>query len=125
MADEFERKESSGGLTFKLYRGEGVALLAFDLDGAQATDDFVGFSVEVKYPGPNRFGALKNRLHFDLPPNIERPRTFRSTEAPFQKFRWIHVPTQVGGGEFRYRVTAKYMDASGKLHSGAQVENAI
>ena len=37
--DIFERKKSSGGLTFKLYRGEGVALLAFDLDPAHATDD--------------------------------------------------------------------------------------
>ena len=123
--DIFERKESSGGLTFKLYRGEGVALLAFDLDPAQATDDFVGFSVEVKYPGSNQFGALRNRLHFDLPPDIERPRSFKSTEAPFQKFRWIHVPTQVGGGEFRYRLTAKYMNGSGTLTSGPQVENAI
>jgi PLD-like domain len=125
MADDFERKSSSGGLTFKLYRGEGVALLAFDLDKVDATDDFVGFSVEVKYPGSDRFGALRNRLHFDLPPDLERPRSFKSTEAPFQKFRWIHVPTQVGGGEFRYRVTAKYMDANGQLSSGSQVENAI
>ena len=51
MATDFERKESAGGLTFKLYRGEGVALLAFDLEQTQATDDFVGFAVEVKYPG--------------------------------------------------------------------------
>ena len=109
----------------KLYRGEGVALLAFDLDPAATTDDFVGFSVEVKYPGSDHFGALRNRLHFDLPPNIERPRSFRSTEAPFQKFRWIHVPTQVGGGEFRYRVTAKYMNGGGQLTSGPHVENAI
>jgi len=43
VATEFERKESVGGLTFKLYRGEGVALLAFDLDQALDTDDFVGF----------------------------------------------------------------------------------
>lgn len=125
MATEFERTESSGGLTFKLYRGEGVALLAFDLDPAQATDDFVGFSVEVQYPDSNHWGALRNRLHFDYPPNVDRPRSFRSTEAPFQKFRWIHVPTQVKPGEFRYRVTARYMDSAGVLHAGPQVENAI
>jgi phosphatidylserine/phosphatidylglycerophosphate/cardiolipin synthase-like enzyme len=123
--DVFERKESSGGLAFKLYRGEGVALLAFDLDPEHATNPFVGFSVEVKYPGSKRFGALRNRLDFERPPNLERPRTFKSTESPFQKFRWIHVPTAVGGGEFRYRVTAKYMDSSGQLTSGPQVENAI
>ena len=125
MATEFERKESVGGLTFKLYRGEGVALLAFDLDQALATDDFVGFSIEVQYPGSTHWGALKNRLHFDYPPDLRRPRSFRSTEAPFQKFRWIHVPTEVKQGEFRYRVTACYMNAAGKLHTGAQVENAI
>ena len=125
MATEFECRESAGGLTFKLYRGEGVALLAFDLDQAQATDDFVGFSVEVQYPGSTHWGALKNRLHFDYPPDLRRPRSFRSTEAPFQKFRWIHVPTEVKQGEFRYRVTACYMNAAGKLHTWAQVENAI
>ena len=73
MATEFERKESAGGLTFKLYRGEGLALLAFDLDQAQATDDFVGFSIEVQYPGSTHWGALKNRLHFDYPPDLKRP----------------------------------------------------
>lgn len=125
MATEFERKESAGGLTFKLYRGEGVALLAFDLDQPQATEDFVGFSIEVQYPGYTHWGALKNRLHFEYPPNLERPRSFRSTEAPFQKFRWIHVPTEVKQGEFRYRVTACYMNAAGKLRTGPQVENAI
>ena len=106
MATEFEVTALSGGLTFKLYRGEGVALLAFDLDPAQATDDFVGFSVEVQYPGSNRWGALKNRLHFDYPPSSDQPRSFSSVEAPFQKFRWIHVPTEVKQGEFRYRVAA-------------------
>jgi hypothetical protein len=87
---DFERKVSDNGLTFKLYRGEGVALLAFDLEKEKATNDFVGFSVEVKYPGSPRWGALRNRLHFDYPPQLERPRSFRSTEAPFQKFRWVH-----------------------------------
>lgn len=125
MATEFEVTALSGGLTFKLYRGEGVALLAFDLDPAQATDDFVGFSVEVQYPGSNRWGALKNRLHFDYPPSSDQPRSFSSVEAPFQKFRWIHVPSEVKQGEFRYRVAARYMDASGALHDGARVENAI
>jgi phosphatidylserine/phosphatidylglycerophosphate/cardiolipin synthase-like enzyme len=125
MASDFERKESAGGLTFKLYRGEGIALLVFDLDPAQATDDFVGFAVEVQYPGSEHWGALKNRLHFDYPPVPDQPRSFRSTEAPFQKFRWIHVPTEAQPGEFRYRVTARYMDASEALRDGAQVENAI
>ena len=125
MSTDFERKESAGGLSFKLYRGEGVALLAFDLDAPQASDDFVGFAVEVRYPGSSHWGALRNRLHFDLPPVSEQPRSYRSTEAPFQKFRWIHVPSDVPPGEFRYRVTAKYMNPDESLRNGAQVENAI
>ena len=123
MSNEFEKKASSGKLTFKLYRGEGVALLAFDL--ARPTRDFVGFSVEVKYPDSNKWGALRNRLHFELPPDLERPRSFPSTEAPFQKFRWIHVPTEVKPGKFQYRVTAKYMNDDGELLDGDQVENSI
>lgn len=125
MAAEYERKVSSNGLTFKIYRGEGAALLAFDLDESKATHEFVGFSIEVKYPGSGKWGKLKNRLHFDNAPVPEGPRLFPSTEAPFQKFRWIHVPTEVGSGEFQYRVTACYMDAAGVLSTGAQVENAI
>ena len=122
---EFELSESNDGLTCKVYRGEGCALLAFDLTRAKATNDFVGFSVEVKYPGSDRWGALRNRLHFDYPPNVERPRSFRSTEAPLQKFRWIHVPTETPEGIFQYRVTAKYMQADGSLRDGSKIEVGI
>lgn len=124
MATDFERKVSSDGITLKLYRGEGAGLLAFDLDPAKATDDFVGFTVEVKYPGSANWGALHNRLNFEYPdgPN---PGSFSSREAPFQKFRWIHVPGSMMQGEFKYKVTAKYMKADGTLTSGASAESAI
>ncbi len=125
MTTDFERKASANGLTFKLYRGEGAALLAFDLDDGHATDDFVGFSVEVRYPGADHWGALRNRLHFDYPPTAQRQRSYKSTEAPFQKFRWIHVPTETPQGEFRYRVSARYMTPDGTLTTGATVENAV
>jgi hypothetical protein len=124
---DYERKKSNDGLSVKLYRGEGVCLLAFDLEHDKATDDFVGFSVEVKYPGSSKFGALRNRLHFDYSPDLTAPRSFKSTEAPFQKFRWIHVPREIeGDGVFTYRVQARYMGADGKLRdSGPRVEVAI
>ncbi len=125
MPSAYERKKSSGGLTFKLYRGEGAALLAFDLSPARATEDFVGFTIEVRYPDAQRFSPLRNRLSFDQNTNLKRPRSFPSTQAPFQKFRWIHVPTKIPSGEFRYRVSARYMDAQGKLTTGAVVESAI
>ncbi len=125
MATDYDRKDSVGGTTLKVYRGEGAALLAFDLEQANATDDFVGFTIDVKYPGAQHWGALHNRLHFAYPPE-PRPKTFSSREAPFQKFRWIHVPREIrGNGEFRYRVTPKYMQPAGSLTAGAAVECAI
>lgn len=57
MITDFESKTSSQGLTFKLYRGEGAALLAFDLAQDLAPPAFVGFSIEVRYPGANHWGA--------------------------------------------------------------------
>lgn len=125
MSADFESKTTFQGLTFKLYRGEGAALLAFDLAQDLATPDFVGFSIEVRYPGATHWGVLHNRLHFDYPPTPERPRTFPSTEAPFQKFRWIHVPSEIPPGLFRYRVTACYMGADGTLSKGVGVEGQV
>lgn len=126
MATDCEVKASADGLTVKLYRGEGACLLAFDLAKEKATRAFVGFTIEVRYPGSPRWGALRNRLHFELPPEPGRPRSYRSTEAPFQKFRWVHVPTDVSRpGKFGYRVSARYMDAAGVLGTGASVEAEI
>ncbi len=125
MSADFESKTTFQGLTFKLYRGEGAALLAFDLAPDLATPDFVGFSIEVRYPGASHWGVLHNRLHFDYPPVPERPRTFPSTEAPFQKFRWVHVPSDILPGHYRYRVTACYMRADGTLNKGVAVEGQV
>ncbi len=125
MSADFESKTTFQGLTFKLYRGEGAALLAFDLAPDLATADFVGFSIEVRYPGADHWGVLHNRLHFDYPPTPERPRTFPSTEAPFQKFRWIHVPSEILPGLFRYRVSACYMQVDGTLRKGVSVEAQV
>ncbi|HCT07646.1 MAG TPA: hypothetical protein DIW86_19980 [Pseudomonas sp.] len=125
MSADFESKTTFQGLTFKLYRGEGAALLAFDLAPDLATPDFVGFSIEVRYPGADHWGVLHNRLHFDYPPTPEQPRSFPSTEAPFQKFRWIHVPSEILPGVFRYRVTACYMGADGTLSKGVSLENQV
>lgn len=125
MSADFESKTTFQGLTFKVYRGEGAALLAFDLAPDLATPDFVGFSIEVRYPGADHWGVLHNRLHFDYPPTPEQPRSFPSTEAPFQKFRWIHVPSEILPGVFRYRVTACYMGADGTLSKGVSLENQV
>lgn len=121
---DFERAFQRDGLTLKLYRGEGMALLAFDLDPAQATPDFVGFAVEFKPPREYDWFPLPNRLRFDGAPAHPNHR-YSSLDAPFQKFRWVHVPSKIVRGDYAYRVTARYMRPDGSLTSGASVMGAI
>lgn len=125
MATDFESKEKKGSTTSKLYRGEGMGLIAMDLDRADADRDFVGFAVEFRAPGEKDWRILGNRLHFDYSGARARRSTYPSTEAPFQKFRWLHVPMDVRNGDYRYRVTPMYMRGSGPLVKGSSVENAI
>ena len=115
--------ETSGGLTVTAYRGEGSCLLAMDIDPALRSNDFVGFSIAVRYPGSTRFGFLKNLLNFEYGPGHVPP--FSSEQSPFQAFRWVHVPTDVGTGIFAYRVTIATMDASGLITHGAGVQVEI
>jgi hypothetical protein len=125
MAADYESKEKKGGVTSKLYRGEGMGLIALDLDRGDATDEFVGFSIEFRPPGDQDWHALGNRIHFDYSGERAKRAFHPSTEAPFQKYRWLHVPFEVQQGDYRYRVTPMYMGASGALTKGNSVENAI
>ncbi|HHK2196357.1 TPA: hypothetical protein ACQRGO_001061 [Pseudomonas aeruginosa] len=67
MVSSYESKNTSDGLTLKLYRGEGAALLAFDLDEERATRDFVGFTIEVRYPGSLKWGGNPKSPAFRIP----------------------------------------------------------
>lgn len=123
MADEASLRASKGGLTLRLYRGEGAALLGFNLTRQHLAREFVGFAVEVRYPGSTEWWPLRNRLAFAYPPGSRR--SYSSLDAPFQKFRWVHVPREVGNGNFRYRVTTKYMRADDLLVDGPQIEAGV
>src|SRR5205085_1203920 len=68
MANSVSRA-SDNGVHVVAYRGEGNCLLAFDLDPGLLTPDFVGFSVEVRYPGSAKWYALTNRLNFTSEPD--------------------------------------------------------
>ena len=49
-----------------------------------------------------------------------------STNAPIQKFRWVHFPWHADkDGEFLYRVTPMFMDQSGTLSRGEPQEASI
>jgi phosphatidylserine/phosphatidylglycerophosphate/cardiolipin synthase-like enzyme len=101
----------------RAYKGDAMTLLAFDLDES-LTENFVGFSVRVKQ-GERSPYFLSNRLSFK--PAILRKNGIDSKEklsslySPYQKFRWVHVPSSEHYvdnpyfGEYTYEVTPRYL----------------
>ena len=74
--------------TLKLHRGDGMTLLAMNWKAtARPPDDFVGFAIEYKEPGGDRFFAFKNRLGFrgadgKVDPNTLSTRLVADPEVP-------------------------------------------
>lgn len=120
-------RESQGGTTIKLHRGEWKCLVGLDLDQAQATDDFVGFAIEFREPGATSWKRVSNRLRFsyDGLTDAEKAKGAPSTEAPIQKYRWTHFPFEAKNGEYRYRATPMYYRPDETLVRGQAVEAAI
>lgn len=112
--------------TLKIYRGEGMALLAMNWKNGEPPSNFVGFAIEYKEPGSNQFFALKNRLSFladdgNINPNIKSSRL-----SPIQKFRWVHFPFHADlPGDYVYRVYPVFMDKQKQLSYGDFQEAAI
>jgi hypothetical protein len=125
--DDFFVKGSKDGFTMKLWRGEGMCLLGFDVENPEA--DFVGFAIECKDPGSNAFKPLRNRIAFSYDQPVEiavtGARKFDSTKSPFQKFRWVHFPMEVKSGKYHYRATKMHMPADATLVRGTVIELAI
>src|SRR5690242_8637136 len=112
----FTNMAEKSGLAVKLWRGERMCLIGMDV--AQPEPDLVGFSIEVQSPG-STFVPLRNRINFSYDkPAVDAVTGFRnylSTEAPFQKFRWLHFPYDPKGGQYTYRVTKQHMPSNGLL----------
>jgi hypothetical protein len=98
----------SDWLGFAVYRGDGIALLAFDVD-KKLVPDLAGFAVECVPPKGDPYPLL-NRLGFARKVTAEttpsRRRWTSTFKAPIQKFHWIHFPKDVPPGEFTYKATA-------------------
>lgn len=98
----------SDGFTFSAYWGDGAILLAFDLDESRQAD-LAGFAVEYTDPDGHTFPVL-NRLNFAqaiTSTTTPDQRQFTPTsEAPLQKFHWVHFPPDVKPGMFTYKATA-------------------
>ncbi len=112
---------SKDGFHLKLWRGERMCLIGMDVDAPEP--DFVGFAIEVLHPGGTEFEALRNRLAFTYPEGskVNGDVQFPSTEAPFQKFRWVHFPYDPIDGLYSYRVTMMHMPIDGPLVAGTQL----
>ena len=94
----------------KAYQGDAMTLLAFDLLPVNARQDFVGFTIEFKNQTMPAFKALNNAIGFSAEKKLRS-----CIEAPFQKFRWIHVLRNFSKGlgepffgEYQYRITPRY-----------------
>lgn len=112
----------SGGVSVSAYRGDAKTLLAFDLSQDQATN-LAGFTVQCDPPAGSPY-YLFNTLRFADPgkhAQIASESANASVNAPFHKFRWLHVPGSVHQGvspvygEYRYTVTPRYLNAQGSM----------
>ena len=113
--------------SLKVYRGEGMALLAMNwASGKMPPDNFVGFAIEYQEPGGTQFFPLSNRITFLKNDGSVDPATKSSRLSPIQKFRWVHFPFHPDlPGDFIYRVTPVFMDANEKLSYGDPQQAAI
>jgi phosphatidylserine/phosphatidylglycerophosphate/cardiolipin synthase-like enzyme len=112
--------------TLKVYRGDGMALLAMNWKNGKPPDSFVGFGIEYKQPGGDRFYPLKNRLGFPTPQGGVDPNRLSTLRSPIQKFRWVHFPSDASlQGEFTYRVAPVFMNEHDELSYGDTQEVKI
>ncbi|MEH3138786.1 MAG: phospholipase D-like domain-containing protein [Mycobacterium kyogaense] len=111
------------GFRVRLWRGESMCLLGFDVDDPEP--DFVGFAVQYREPGQTVFKNLRNRLAFDAKDYVDGNRNFETTKAPLQTFRWVHFPWEPRAGTYTYRVTKMHMPSDGLLRKGLMIELPI
>jgi phosphatidylserine/phosphatidylglycerophosphate/cardiolipin synthase-like enzyme len=128
MAAEFEvsGQNKAALFTLKLHRGDGMTLVAMNWKAGPPPDDFVGFAIEYREPGGDRFYALKNRLAFAGSAGKVDPSRLSTLQSPIQMFRWVHFPRDAEQpGEFVYRVTPVFMNAADELSYGEPQEARI
>jgi hypothetical protein len=107
----------AGDLTVVAYRGDAKTLLAFDLPKRRAKN-LAGFTIECRPKGRTPY-FLFNSLRYEHPElhaqDAVEPST-SSLNAPFHKFRWVHVPGSLHQGlrpfygQYTYVVTPRYVD---------------
>jgi hypothetical protein len=109
----------SAGLHVVVYPGDNKILIAMSLDDAAVNDtdkNLAGFAIWRKYDSKPE-EILRNRIGFDNGVNAATTAETRewtdSDKAPFQKFRWIDVPTDGFDEPITYRVQALFFTGHG------------
>jgi hypothetical protein len=84
MAGEFEvsGRNQDALFTLKLHRGDGMSLVAMNWKNGPPPQDFVGFAIEYREPGGDRFFALRNRLGFRGPGGKVNPAQLSTLQSP-------------------------------------------
>jgi len=104
------------------YRGDAKTLLAWDLP-AKRRKGLVGFTIACKPPRRREY-YLWNQLQFEDPDQHAQDDSEpanSSVNAPFHKFRWLHVPgmdhqgLEPVMGNYAYTVTPRYCDSHDQL----------
>jgi phosphatidylserine/phosphatidylglycerophosphate/cardiolipin synthase-like enzyme len=127
MAGEFlvDGHNAAALFNMRIYRGDGMALLAMNWKKGKPPANFVGFSIEYKEPGGEKFFALKNRLSFP-DADASDPNRLSTLRSPIQKFRWVHFPRNADlAGDFFYRVSPVFMNEVNELSYGEVQEAKI
>ena len=127
-APDFIVRGSNNDALFTLtaYRGEGMCLLAMNWKHDKPSREFVGFAIEYKEPEGTQFYPLLNRITFPGSTGQSGANAKASRFSPFQKFRWVHFPSQASLlGIFTYRVHPVFMDHSDVLSYGDYQEVGI
>jgi len=113
---------TKGQFSVRAYIGDTKTLLAFNLDKA-GTNNLAGFTIQCQ-PAQGAGYYLLNTLQFETPGDHAQDETEpanSSINAPFQKFRWLHVPgsahqgLQPSLGSYTYTATPRYFNAAGAL----------
>ncbi|HMJ07919.1 MAG TPA: phospholipase D-like domain-containing protein [Pyrinomonadaceae bacterium] len=128
MTGEFQvmGQNAAALFTLKLHRGDGMTLVAMNWKVGEPPNDFVGFAIQYKEPGGDKFYALKNRIGFPGTDATVNPNALSTRLSPIQKFRWVHFPRNAEmNGEFVYEVTPVFMNATGEFSYGEPQQAAI
>ncbi len=128
MSEDFQvmGQNSAALFTLKIHRGDGMCLLAMNWKVGKPPDNFVGFAIEYKEPGEDKFFALTNRVAFPKADSSVDPNILSTLRSPIQKFRWVHFPRNADlPGEFTYRVTPVFMNDQDELSLGDAQTAAI